>query len=355
MKKFANTFRPWLGILALALGGVAACAGGTADNTRPATSGSAGSTQGAAGSTQGTAGSTSGSAGSTTSGSAGSSNPEGTAGTSGSAGASGTGGAGAGAGMAGSAGATGSAGAGTAGAGSAGATGTAGAGGAGGTGTVAGFPGPFSCTLVAGLLTTSEWYNAGFENDGVDGTKWEGKFQHYGYIDIWAQDPPAGFSWNAPITSACTTNSATPDRVIWVAFSWELAYMVDVYVQKTVQAIKQFQKYYPSMKRMDLMTLIRCPGDELTNPTGIMCNPNAKIPPIAGVTDHNAGQQDCYVNKEVDQALDMAAAQFPGLVYIGKKFYSPACKNPVDGAHLGGNNTPVAKDIATWYKDPTHL
>jgi hypothetical protein len=353
MKKFANTFRPWLGILALALGGVAACAGGAAtDNTKPATSGSAGSTQGAAGSTQGAAG-TSGAAGSTTSGSGGASNSEGTAGTSGSAGATGSAGS---AGTSGSAGATGSAGAGgTDGAGAAGASGTAGAMGTAGTGSVAGFPGPFSCSLVAGLLTTGEWYNAGFENDGVDGTKWEGKFQHYGYIDIWAQDPPAGFSWNAPISSPCTTNSTTPDRVIWVAFSWELAYMVDVYVAKTVLAVKQFQKYYPSMKRMDLMTLIRCPGDEVTLPSGKMCNPNAAIPPIAGVTDHNAGQQDCYVNKEVDQALDMVAAKFPGLVYIGKKFYSPACKNPVDGAHLGSNNTQVAKDVATWYKDPTHL
>jgi hypothetical protein len=341
MKNFANASRPWLGILALALGGIASCSNG-ADNTMPVggagTTGAAGSTAGPAGTT-GTAGSTSGSAG-----------QSGNAGTTGTAGTTAAGGSTGSAGDSGTAGSTGTAG------GSAGGTGTAGGSGAAGSG-VGAFPGPFDCTLVAGLLTTGEWYNAGFENDGVDGTKWEGKFQHYGYIDIWAQDPPAGFSWNAPISSACTKNSTNPDRVIYVAWSWELAYMLDKYVEQTTLAVKQFFKYYPGLKRMDLMTLIRCPGNEATNPSGMMCNPNAKIPPIAGTTDHNAGQQDCYVNKEIDQALDLVAAkpEFAGKVFVGKKFFSPACRVPVDGAHLGNNNTQVAKDIATWYKDLTHL
>jgi hypothetical protein len=233
-----------------------------------------------------------------------------------------------------------------------GAAGTAAGGASGGAGTGGGsvFNGPFECTLVAGLLVTGEWYNAGFENDGVDGTKWEGRFVHYGYIDIWAQDPPGGFTWTMGLTSPCTKNSTAPDRVVFTAWSWELAYMKDKYVQTTAEAVRKFIKNYPSMKRMDLMTIVRCPGDETTNVTGKMCNPNAAIPPKPGVTDHNAGQQDCYVNPEVDQALTEVAAMFPGLVTVGKKFYSPACRAPVDGAHLGNNNTQVAKDIANYYK-----
>jgi hypothetical protein len=74
------------------------------------------------------------------------------------------------------------------------------------------------------------------------------------------------------------------------------------------------------------------------------------VQPVPGVTDHNAGQQDCFVNPEVDSALTKVAAKFPGLVTVGKKFYSPACRSPVDGAHLGNNNTQVAKDIAAYYK-----
>src|SRR4029079_7247070 len=148
----------------------------------------------------------------------------------------------------------------------------------------------------------------------------------------------------------CTKNSTAPDRVVFTAWSWELAYMQDKYVQTTIEAVRKCKKSYPSMKRMDLMTIVRCPGDEATMPSGKKCNPNAAIPPIAGVTDHNAGQQDCYVKPEVDKALDQVAAAFPGLVTVGKKFYSPACRSPVDGAHLGNNNTQVAKDIANYYK-----
>jgi hypothetical protein len=218
-----------------------------------------------------------------------------------------------------------------------------------------GFTGPFDCTLVAGLLVTGEWYNAGFENDGVDGNKWEGIFVHYGYIDIWAQDPPAGFTWEGTLSSPCTTKSDAPDRLIFTAWSWELAYMTDVYVTQTAGAIRKFLQHYPSLKRIDLETIVRCPkgADPVTMVSGIMCNPNAAIPPISGTTDHNAGQQDCYVNPEVDQALDQVAAmpEFAGLVYVGPKFYSPACRMPVDGAHLGNNNTAVAQDIANYYKD----
>jgi hypothetical protein len=226
--------------------------------------------------------------------------------------------------------------------GSGGATG--GSGGAGGTGGPGpdGYTGPFTCTLVAGLLPTEEWFNAGFEIDGVDGTTWEGKFQHYGYINIWAQDPPAGFAWTAPLTSPCTINSTDPDRVLFTAWSWELAYMEDTYIADTVQAIMQFRKNFPHIKRFELMTIIRCPGDT-------MCNPNAAIPPIASVTNYNAGQQDCYVAPSQDDALAKVAAMFPGWAYVAPKFESPSCANPVNGAHFFYENTAIAKTIATYY------
>jgi hypothetical protein len=305
------------------IGGGAGTTGTAGDTGSQGTAGT--SSQGTAGTqssgtsgTTGTGGSASGTAGSSSAGTAGASGAAGsaTAGTSGAAGA--------------------------AGAGMAGATGTAGAGTAGAGGGDMGYTGPFTCTLVAGLLVTGEWFNAGFENDGVDGTTWEGKFQHYGYIDIWAQDPPAGFAWTAAITSACTKNAMNPDRVLFTAWSWELAYMEDKYIADTVQDIMQFKKNFPNIKRFELMTIVRCPNN-------MMCNPNAKIPPIAGVTDHNAGQQDCYVAPSQDDALAKVAAMFPGWAFVGEKFESPTCENPVNGAHLYHENTAIAKTIATWY------
>jgi hypothetical protein len=333
-----------VGVLAAALVG---CGGNTGLATADGgAAGNAGSSAGAGGGAQTGSAGVGGDAGGTGGDGSGTAGTTGAAGTTGIAGITGAAGTTGGAGSTGTAGVTGVAGsAGTVGA--AGATGAGGAAGlAGSTGAAgasdSGYTGPFTCTLVAGLLYTSEWFNAGFENDGIDGTTWEGKFQHYGYIDIWAQDPPAGFAWTAPLTSPCMVNSMDPDRALFTAWSWELAYMEDAYIADTVQDIMQFKKHFPHIKRFELMTIVRCPGNT-------MCNPNAAIPPIAGVTDHNAGQQDCYVAPSQDDALAKVAAMFPGWAYVAPKFEAPACENPLNGAHLDKQNTAIAKAIATYY------
>jgi hypothetical protein len=207
---------------------------------------------------------------------------------------------------------------------------------------------PFECTLVSGILHTQEWFNAGFETQpGIDDSKWEGKFQHYGYIDIWSQDPPSGFAWAAPIISPCAKSSDAPDRVIFTAWDWEVT-DEQMYADFVVQDVNQFRKYFPSIKRMDLLTIVRCPGNK-------MCNPNAQVPPIEGVTDKNAGQQDCYVAPYVDAALAKAAAQFPGLVFVGPRFESPACASPVNGAHFYMYNPQIAAEIAAYYTSTASL
>ena len=321
MRKVTHAFGPCIGVITLALSGVIGCGGGSSGHVMVGTTGSAGDSSGAAGSSTGAAGSqqTTGAAGST--GAAG--NPTGAAGN-----PTGAAGSGAGAGSSGAAGSTG------------GSTGAAGAGAAGTGGGDMGYTGPFTCTLVSGLLVTQEWFTAGFENDGVDGTTWEGKFQHYGYIDIWAQDPPAGFAWTAQVQSACTKNAMDPDRILFTAWSWEITDETK-YIADVVQDIMQFKKNFPHIKRFELMTIVRCPGNK-------MCNPNAAVPPVMG-TDHNAGQQDCYVAPYIDDALAKVAAMFPGFAYVAPKFESPTCENPVNGAHLYHENTAIAKTIATWF------
>jgi hypothetical protein len=315
-------------------GGPAGVVGTSGGKTGAAGSGASGAAGSPAAGAIGTAGS--GTAGS--SGGAGSA----AAGTSGGAGAAGAGAGGS------SAGASGTAGGGTAGtsdaAGNTGTTGSGGSGGAiGAAGTSGGgFTGPFTCTLLAGLLLTRDWFLAGFENDGVDGTTWEGMFPHYGYIDIWAQDPPAGFAWTAPISSACTNNALNPDRVLFTAWSWELAYMEDIYVADVLQDIMEFKKNFPNIKRFELSTIVRCPGNE-------MCNPNATVPPIAGITDHNAAGQDCYVAPSQDDALAKVAAMFPDWAFVAPKFEWPSCPNPINGVFPDKQNPTIAKTIASYY------
>jgi len=134
----------------------------------------------------------------------------------------------------------------------------------------------------------------------------------------------------------------SPDRLIFTAWSWEIPDEAQ-YIAGVLQDIMEFKKNFPSIKRFELMTIVRCPGNK-------MCNPNAAVPPIVGVTNHDEGQQDCFVAPYIDDALAKVAAMFPGFVYVAPKFESPACQNPPAGAHLYSYNTQIAQEIADYYR-----
>jgi hypothetical protein len=310
--------------------------------------GSPGGASGGAGSGMTTAAGTNGGAGTTaaagTSGAAGTTAAAGTSGSAGTTAAAGTSGS---AGMTATAGTSGSAGT-TPDAGAAG--GSAGAGGTsvgdGGTLTNAG---PYTCTEFLGLLTTNEWYSKGFENDGVDGTKYQIKYHHFGYVAVWA-DPnspdwgPTGDSvtegQGSPIVSACAQNSATPDRVVFAALDWEMVTQ-DAWVTALTAAIKTIKAKYPGVKHIDVMSEIRCPMNK-------MCNPNEKYGPGANT---GAEHEDCYVPPYQDAAYAQVAKDMPDLVGVGPVIYATMCKDPVDGTHLSdASNTQAAKDIAAYYK-----
>ena len=55
--------------------------------------------------------------------------------------------------------------------------------------------GPFACTELMGLLTTGEWFKAGFLDAlGADlSPKWGGRFAHYGYVYEYAN--PESYVW----------------------------------------------------------------------------------------------------------------------------------------------------------------
>ncbi|HVR61173.1 MAG TPA: hypothetical protein VMU50_04700, partial [Polyangia bacterium] len=69
----------------------------------------------------------------------------------------------------------------------------------------------FTCSWVLGIHTTYEWYAAGFEKI-VDDARWQVSGIESAQFS-WAM-PNAG-AWNSPITSPCTTNSKTPDRIVF--------------------------------------------------------------------------------------------------------------------------------------------
>jgi hypothetical protein len=206
----------------------------------------------------------------------------------------------------------------------------------------------FACSEYLGLLTTNEWYTQGFETDGVDGAKWQLKYHHYGYVGVWA-DPNSVF-WSdtgdsfdptqgSAIQSPCSASSTAPDRLVFAALDWEMA-TEDAWVTALEAALATFKVKYPSLRWVDLMTMIRCPGNQ-------KCNPNEDYGPGA---NQSAARQDCYVPPFEDSAIAKVAAAHPDFVGVGPKTEALACRMPIDGAHLSvESNQHAAEEIATYY------
>jgi len=209
--------------------------------------------------------------------------------------------------------------------------------------------GPFVCTEVIGMMTTGEWYNAGFESTlGAElGTKWQGRFAHYGYVMEYAK--PGSYAWsatpvggvnNVSLTTPCVQNANAPDRIVYQAWSWELT-SEEAWVQNLEAALTTIREKRPSARRIELMTIVRCPMNE-------WCHPDK--PPLGPDTNHAANKQDCHVPPYVDAAFAKVAANHPGLVTVAPKFEAHACAAKIDGIHLGDQNRAVATDIGTHYK-----
>jgi hypothetical protein len=228
-----------------------------------------------------------------------------------------------------------------------------GEGGAGGTAAI--YEGPFTCTEFIGAYMSMEWWGQGFEDKlaakgvaGASGDTWQLKWHHHGYIQAWGdpnnpfwldQGDPNDDAQGAPIQSPCVENSAAPDRIVFFAIDWEIEDEAG-WITELNNDIAAIKLKRPSAKRIDIMPLVRCPGNT-------MCNPNADYGPGANPV---AGRQDCYVPPFVDSAIAAVIAQHPEIVAAGPVIEAPACRQPIDGAHLSNEgNQYVAQQMADFY------
>jgi hypothetical protein len=211
--------------------------------------------------------------------------------------------------------------------------GTAAQGGSGGGSSV----GPFTCSIVFGMFTTSQWFNGTdpggasmtFLQDGVDATKWEGKMQKYSYAELWA-DPNDGH-WDLPTQNPCATNATTPDRALFVGFSPSTKTQADweMILNNVVTNIKT---KYPSVKEIDLLTMGRAPNN-------MLCPNNSDT--------------DTVIAPYEDAAYDAVAAASNGLAIVGPKYYVPDC----DNSYIFANDTDytttasnyIAMEMAMYY------
>jgi hypothetical protein len=246
-------------------GGMTGLGGGSGGGGAGVAGGPGGSGGGGADGRGGSPGGLGGSSGAGTGGHGGASGGGGASGVAGGAGAGGRGGS-SGAGAGGHAGSSGAGAGGHAGSSAAGAGGHAGSGGTGGHAA-------FACNLVIGNSTTQQWFDSGFLTyPGIDPTRWQLIWVAHHYLDSWAN--PADAGWGTALDSGSTR----PDRVIFIV-TYSPPYPTEATYQTDLTAIvNNIQARYATVKRIEIMTLVRAPGN-----SGTACSSKANneqsIPP----------------------------------------------------------------------------
>ena len=185
----------------------------------------------------------------------------------------------------------------------------------------------FTCSWVLGIHTTYEWYAAGFEKI-VDDARWQVSGIEAAQFS-WA-NANAG-AWNSPITSPCTMNSRTPDRIVFTGVD-SASTTVAEFLPQYVSVINIIKMKFPSVKRVDLMTLARAPGD-------MECK---------GANRSNSS----WIKPAQDDAIAMTVAMFPGFVFATPKLEVKACSDFGLCPHINAAaNALVAMENAQWFMD----
>jgi hypothetical protein len=203
--------------------------------------------------------------------------------------------------------------------------------------------------LILGVSATGEWVNQGGYFALVDGTRWEAITKEHEYVELWA-DPndviwTQGFDPDSGVPHTCTQNSKAPDRIIWVVFAATDNATYNDYTNlsdPTVlanwesilkQGVTTIQGKYPSVKRLEIMTMVR-------SPAGTDCMP-------AATTNH-----EDVVEPWIDNAIAAVAQAQPTLVFAAPKIYVGDCSWFANGGpHFinGGQPASVAAVVATYY------
>lgn len=202
--------------------------------------------------------------------------------------------------------------------------GLAGGGSTGGASSVQGF----TCNLVIGIDSTSEWFTGGFENQ-VPNERWEIIYHHPGYIEDWAKASDDVYKLSP--TSPCAQNSDNPDRVIFNMFADTSDSAIgnkNSWATALAQAVTNLKAKYSRLKRVDLLTMTRAPNNT-------PCD--------------SSNASGSSVAQYVDDAVMMVVGSGPPAVVAAPKFFAMDCNVFMSGGpHLSTAGKPV---IAKLYGD----
>jgi hypothetical protein len=156
----------------------------------------------------------------------------------------------------------------------------------------------FTCTQVMGVSVTGDWFNAGFEA-GVDNARWQVIWRKKAFIELWAD--PNNEIWSVPIQSACARNANNPDRIIFTGVNWEQT-AEPWWEEQFEKVIANLRVKYPNVRRIDLLTMLRSPGNQ------------------------SCGNVMSVVQPFVDVAIAGVVSKHPGVVFAAPKVHAASCE-----------------------------
>jgi hypothetical protein len=176
----------------------------------------------------------------------------------------------------------------------------------------------YRCTQVIGVSVTGDWWNAGFEK-GINGDRWQVLWRKQAFVDLWAD--PANELWQVPLQSPCAEGSADPDRVIFTAVNWKFTGEQEWHAALD-RAVTTLKGKYPSLRRIELLTMLRSPGNA------------------------SCGDPKTVVQPYVDAAVAKVAAASGGLAVVAPKVYAPSCDAFIKGGpHFTEAGMAVVADV----------
>jgi len=161
----------------------------------------------------------------------------------------------------------------------------------------------FVCTEVLGVSVTGDWFGAGFEK-GLDDGRWQVRWRSKAFVELWAD--PASDLWALPAQSPCTRRSDDPDRVIFTAVNWEWKTREE-WESRLEAALATIRAKRPGARRIELMTMLRAPGNQ------------------------TCGSVMTVVQPYVDEAIAAVVARHPGLVTAAPKVFLKTCEPFLNG------------------------
>ena len=150
-----------------------------------------------------------------------------------------------------------------------------------------------------------QWFNGGFLTyPGIDATRWELIMVAHHYTNAWAT--PGDSAWDTAVSHPCSQNSATPDRIAFMATQWTENTAAQ-WEADFDGIIKNIETKWPNVKRIELMPSTCAPGD-------MLC-------PVAGASSETIIPAYGYA------AIDAMPAKYPGIVFSTPHFAVPNCSD----------------------------